>query len=91
MRTEITWPDLVRRLGTPIRGTESHEAYMRMPKAQQDKLKDIGGFVGGTLRGARRKSTDITGRDLMADSAADVRELLPLGFGPGYLSQSSKL
>lgn len=74
VRTEITWPDLVRRLGTPIRGTESHEAYMRMPKAQQDKLKDIGGFVGGTLRGARRKSTDVTGRDLITLDMDAIRE-----------------
>ena len=42
--TEITWPALCERLRTPIRGRESHEAYMCMPKAQQDQLKDIGGF-----------------------------------------------
>ena len=63
--TEITWPSLCDRLRTPIRGRESHEAYMRMPKAQQDALKDIGGFVGGTLRNGRRKAADVTGRDLV--------------------------
>ena len=63
--TEITWPALCERLRTPIRGKESHEAYMRMPKAQQDALKDIGGFVGGTLRGTRRKAANVTGRDLV--------------------------
>ena len=63
--TEITWPALCERLRTPIRGKESHEAYMRMPKAQQVQLKDIGGFVGGTLRGTRRKAANVTGRDLV--------------------------
>ena len=63
--TEIAWSALCERLHTPIRGKESHEAYMRMPKAQQDALKDIGGFVGGTLRGNRRKAANVTGRDLI--------------------------
>ena len=63
--TEIPWPALCERLREPIRGTESHEAYLRMPKAQQDALKDIGGFVGGTLRGGRRKAANVTGRDLV--------------------------
>ena len=63
--TEITWAALRERLRTPIRGKESHEAYLRMPKAQQDALKDIGGFVGGTLRGGRRKAANVTGRDLV--------------------------
>lgn len=63
--TEITWPALCERLRTPIRGRESHEAYMCMPKAQQDQLKDIGGFVGGTLRGGRRKAANVIGRDLV--------------------------
>lgn len=64
-QTQTTWAELVKRLETPVRGTESHAAYMRMPKAQQDNLKDIGGFVGGTLRGGRRKAANVTGRDLV--------------------------
>lgn len=63
--TEISWPDLVERLRMPIRGKESHAAYMRMSKAQQDSLKDVGGFVGGTLRNGRRKARNVIGRDLV--------------------------
>lgn len=63
--TEISWPDLVARLGKPIRGKESHVAYTRMSKAQQDSLKDVGGFVGGTLRNGRRKARNVIGRDLV--------------------------
>ena len=80
MSTEITWPALCERLRTPIRGRESHEAYMRMPKAQQDQLKDIGGFVGGTLRGGagpsgtRRKAANVTGRDLVTLDLDAIRK-----------------
>ena len=63
--TETSWPALRERLRTPIRGKESHAAYMRMTKAQQDQLKDIGGFVGGTLRGGRRQKMNVIGRDLV--------------------------
>ena len=63
--TDISWENLKERLKTPLRGAESHVAYMRMTKAQQDSLKDIGGFVGGTLRNGRRKAQNVTGRDLV--------------------------
>ena len=36
-----------------------------MPKAQQAELKDVGGFVGGTFTGDRRKAGCVEGRDLV--------------------------
>ena len=63
--TGMAWSELAERLSRPIRGSESHAAYLRMPKAKQDELKDIGGFVGGVLRGGRRKAANVTGRDLV--------------------------
>ena len=85
--TEITWPALLERLKSPIRGKESHEAYMRMPKAQQDALKDIGGFVGGTLRNGRRKQQNVTGRDLIT---LDL-DTIPAGGTDAILSAVSAL
>ena len=38
------------------------EAYKALPKAQQDDLKDIGGFVLGELEGGRRKSGAVLSR-----------------------------
>ena len=61
----MTWSELVERLKVPLVGTESHVAYLRMSKPQQDKLKDVGGFLGGTLRRRRRKINEVTGRDLV--------------------------
>ena len=36
-----------------------------MKKAQQDDLKDVGGFMAGTLSGPRRKANAVTGRDVI--------------------------
>lgn len=63
--TEILWSDFIRRVKVPIRSQETFDEYIRMQKAQQGILKDIGGFVGGTLNGLRRKAEAVTGRDLV--------------------------
>lgn len=60
----ILWSEFLEKLKTPVRSTESLEEYLAYPKARQDELKDVGGFVGGTLSGGRRKAANITGRDL---------------------------
>ena len=41
------WSEMVGRLRTAIRGTETLTEYMNLPKSQQDELKDVGGFVAG--------------------------------------------
>lgn len=46
-------------------GTETHAEYMALPKAKRDDLKDVGGFVGGTLRDGRRSRGCCTGRSLI--------------------------
>lgn len=62
----VLWSDFTGRLEKPIRSTETLEEYLAMPKARQDELKDVGGFVGGTFAGGRRKSANVQGRDLAA-------------------------
>lgn len=57
--------ELWARLQTPARGTESLAEYLNMKKAQQDDLKDVGGFMAGTLSGPRRKANNVTGRDII--------------------------
>ena len=59
------WSELVERLKTPTRGTETLGAYLRLPKSKQDGLKDVGGFVAGSLAGSRRKASAVTGRDVL--------------------------
>lgn len=61
----ITWGAFLDRLRTPQRSPETQAAYQRMTTAEQGRLKDVGGFVGGTFRGERRRKADVTGRDLI--------------------------
>ena len=64
-QTTMLWSELCARLKTPVRTGETVEEYHQMKKADQGKLKDIGGFVGGTLKGLQRKAINVTGRDLI--------------------------
>lgn len=61
----LLWSALIVRLQTPHRSTETMQQYLAMPKSQQDELKDVGGFVAGTLNGSRRKANAVTGRDII--------------------------
>lgn len=62
---EITWQQLCAKLTKAKRTTESAAEYKAMTRTQKGKVKDIGGFVGGTLRGERRKASEVTGRSLV--------------------------
>ena len=64
-QTAIMVSELYERLKNPIRSTESFADYMKLKKSQQDALKDVGGFVGGSLSSPRRKSSNVTGRDII--------------------------
>lgn len=57
--------ELYTRLSTPTRSVETIAEYLAMPKGKQDDLKDVGGFVGGSLHGERRKADAVTGRDII--------------------------
>ena len=62
---ELLWSEFVEKLKTPQRGSETLEQYLSFPKSKQDELKDVGGFVGGTFVGDRRKAANVEGRDLI--------------------------
>ena len=61
-----SFTDLKERLKVPIRTSESAEEYARMNKAQRDAAKDHGGFVGGVLKGGRRKVDSVELRSMIA-------------------------
>lgn len=65
IQTAIMWSKLIERLRIPLRTPETYENYMKLPKRQKGELKDVGGFVGGTINGSQRKASAITGRDLI--------------------------
>ncbi len=64
-RQTLLVSELYKRLSLPSRSVETLAAYVKMKKSQQDDLKDVGGFVAGTLSGGRRKANAITGRDVI--------------------------
>ena len=64
-QTVLTVEELYKRLSTPVRGTETLQDYLHLKKSQQDDLKDVGDFVGGSLLGQRRKANNVTGRDII--------------------------
>jgi putative DNA primase/helicase len=62
---KLYWSELVERLKTPARGTETLAEYLSYPKSKQDELKDVGGFVAGTLKDDRRKASNVLTRDII--------------------------
>lgn len=70
---ELSWADLVHRLQKTVYTEETVKEYRALTKDKQDKIKDIGGFVGGWLKGGLRRSENVLSRSLVtldADSAA---------------------
>lgn len=61
----LTVSELFEKLKIPVHGTETHAAYLTLKKAQQDDLKDVGGYMAGSLSGERRKANAVTGRDVI--------------------------
>lgn len=93
----LYWSELVNRVRVFVRGNETHEAFLKLTKREQDDLKDVGGFVGGTLAGHRRKASEVTGRDLVtldldnipAGGTGDVLRRLE-GLGCAYAVYSTR-
>lgn len=78
----MRWSQLIERLREPVRTGESQEEYKRLSKAEQDRIKDVGGFVGGVLKGGRRQADTVEGRQLLA---------LDMDFAPEGLAESLDL
>lgn len=76
---EMLWSELLKRLSTSVTTPETHAEYMKLPKSEQDRIKDIGGFVGGHLKDGRRKTGAVVARQILT---------LDLDFPPADLWES---
>ena len=84
VRKSVTWEALIERLKSCKRTSESVADYKLMTRAQKGKVKDIGGFVGGTIDGGHRKGDSIIARSLVtldidygqSDTVAIVSDVL---------------
>ena len=71
-RKDISWMDFCERLKKPHRSSETLQEFLKMPKEQQGQLKDLGGFVGGILKGGKRRADLVEGRDLLTLDLDDI-------------------
>ena len=62
---KMKWSELLTRLSKSLQTHESHAEYMKMSKEDQDRIKDIGGFVGGHLKDGRRKTGYVAARQII--------------------------
>jgi predicted P-loop ATPase len=70
----MLWSELVKRLKITQRTAETVSEYKAMPKPQRDSIKDVGGFVGGTLKNSRRKAENVNDRYLLTLDIDSVPE-----------------
>ena len=61
----LTWKEFVERLRKLRRTNETMAQYDRMNPAQKGRVKDGPAFVGGLIRGGRRKKENIDSRSLI--------------------------
>ena len=61
----VPWTKLVAKLQRPVRTSETMAEYSKMAKDAQANIKDVGGFVAGTISGRLRKSGAIQSRTLL--------------------------
>ncbi|GCD11638.1 hypothetical protein Ctaglu_32610 [Clostridium tagluense] len=61
----MKWSEFLSRVCKTTRTPESCQEYKKLPKLEQDNLKDVGGFVGGALREGKRKSDSVLSRCLI--------------------------
>ncbi|OMD93001.1 virulence protein E [Paenibacillus odorifer] len=94
----LTWDDFVEKLQKVRRTGESMAEYDRMSNAEKGKIKDGKAFVGGLVKGGRRKKENVESRWLLtldADSSdEDFLFNVELAFGSSayavYSTHSSR-
>jgi predicted P-loop ATPase len=62
---KILWSNLVAKLKSPVITHETFEEYKKMAKNEQDQIKDVGGYVGGSLTGGSRKAGSVASRQIL--------------------------
>ena len=62
---KLSWAELVERLRTTTRTPETVKEYKAAGKQDRDRIKDVGGFVGGFITGGRRLKNSIKHRQIV--------------------------
>ncbi|WP_455537811.1 VapE domain-containing protein [Terrisporobacter sp.] len=62
---QMSWEEFCNKVKNTTRTKETMAEYASFPKEKQDNIKDVGGFVGGSLREGRRKKGYVECRSLI--------------------------
>lgn len=62
---DLSWDDFAAKCSKTITTTESCSEYRKMSKAEQDDIKDVGGFVAGVLKDGKRKNGFVEARSML--------------------------
>ena len=62
---KMTMDALWEKLQNPIRTAETAAEYHAMKKSERDAVKDKGGFFAGTLKGTRRRVSEVISRSMI--------------------------
>lgn len=62
---DMTWEAFTERLKNTIRTRETVAEYKSMNRDEQSEIKDVGGFVGGELKGGRRNNQSVLSRSMI--------------------------
>lgn len=96
-RQELLWSEFISKIGNPTVTTETFEEFIKLKKSEQDELKDVGGFIGGTLKNNRRKAENVISRCLVTLDADNInagatKDILKIveGLGCAYAVYSTR-
>lgn len=71
----LSWKAFCDLFSEPPRTNERQKAYFKLPKTEQDRLKSMDGwYLGGPVKGGRRRKNSITERDIIT---IDIDECAP--------------
>lgn len=62
---KLKWSEFVERISQATVTNETFKEYIALPKTEQSKIKDVGGYFGGYLRQGRRKPQNVLHRQLI--------------------------
>lgn len=62
---DTSWSSLLTKLSKSYETRETLAEYTKMSKSKQDEIKDIGGFVGGSLKDGHRKANNVLTRQVL--------------------------
>jgi putative DNA primase/helicase len=69
---ESSWSALVQKLSITTRTRETFEQYKAAKKTRRDEIKDVGGFVGGNLKGGKRHAGTVGWRSMITLDADHI-------------------